>query len=132
VIGGEVLPARDAHALRSGVDELYIFLATDARRLVVNDETERPDLPKGSVEILPPEDDERGSGFIYSRSGGTVKVYKLGPVSGALVGLGLLLLTIFGVLFLGGALLLILPVAALLTAGAVVSGILQNPFKRLR
>lgn len=93
----------------------------------------RPDLPKGEVEILPPEEGAaRSGGFIYRNSNGAVRVYKLGPVGAALAGLTLLLFLMLGFLFLGGALLLLLPVAAVLTLGAVFSGLIGNPFKRLR
>lgn len=93
----------------------------------------RPDLPRGEVEILPPEEETaRSGGFIYTNSSGAVHVYKLGPVGAALAGLAVLLFLILGFLFLGGALLLLLPVAAVLTLGAVFSGLIGNPFKRLR
>ena len=37
-----------------------------------------------------------------------------------------------GFLFIGGVMLMLLPIAGLLTMGAVLSGFLANPFKRLR
>jgi hypothetical protein len=90
--------------------------------------------PKGEVEILPPEDRSGpwGGAIYTSRGLGKVKVVRLGPVGSALLGLGLLAMMTLGFLFLGGALLLLLPIAGLLALGAVVSGLIANPFKRLR
>jgi hypothetical protein len=98
-----------------------------------NDHSQRPDLPKGEVEIIPPgEERPRSGGFIYTNSNGSVRVVKLGPVGASLAGLGVLALLMLCFLFLGGALLLFLPIAGLLTLGAVVSGLIGNPFKKLR
>ena len=96
--------------------------------------SERPETPRGEVEILPPEDRASpwGDAVYTTRRFGAVKIVRLGPVGGALMGLGFLLLMTFGFLFLGGVMLLLLPIAGLLTLGAVLSGVLANPFRRLR
>jgi len=96
--------------------------------------SERPETPRGEVEILPPEDRASpwGDAVYTTKRFGTVKIVRLGPVGGALLGLGLLLMMTFGFLFLGGVMLLLLPIAGVLTLGAVLSGVLANPFRRLR
>ncbi len=96
--------------------------------------SEKPETPRGEVEILPPEDRTGpwGGAVYTTKRFGTVKVVRLGPVGGALLGFGLLAMVSLGFLFLSGALLLLLPIAGLLTFGAVLSGLLANPFKRLR
>ena len=95
---------------------------------------ERPETPRGDVEILPPEDRKGAWGdSVYStRHFGTVKIVRLGPVGTALLGLGLMGMMTLGFLFLGGLMLLLLPIVGVLTLGAVLSGVLANPFKRLR
>jgi len=97
--------------------------------------SEKPETPRGEVEILPPEKREGPwSDAVYTtRRFGTVKVVRLGPVGGALLGFGFLGLIALGFLFLSGLMLLLLPIAGLLTMGAVLSGLFGiNPFKRLR
>ena len=96
--------------------------------------SEKPETPRGEVEILPPEDRSGpwGDAVYTARRFGTVKVVRLGPVGSALLGFGLLGMVTFGFLFLGGVMLLLLPIAGVLTLGAVLSGVLANPFKRLR
>jgi hypothetical protein len=96
--------------------------------------SEKPETPRGEVEILPPEDRTGpwGGAVYTTKRFGAVKVVRLGPVGGALLGFGLLVMVSLGFLFLSGALLLLLPIAGLLTFGAVLSGLLANPFKRLR
>jgi hypothetical protein len=104
-------------------------------RIAVRDRnSEKPETPRGEVEILPPEkrDGPWGGGVYTTRQFGTVKVVRLGPVGGALLGFGFLGLMILGFLFLSGLMLLLLPIAGLLTLGAVFSGLLGNPFRRLR
>jgi len=100
---------------------------------VSDKDIDRPETPKGHVEILPPENEHAPSGgFAYSHGYGTIKIVKLGPVGSALLALAIGLMLIFGFLFLSGALLLLLPVLALLSLGAILSGAINNPFKRLR
>jgi hypothetical protein len=96
--------------------------------------SERPETPKGEVEILPPEDRSGpwGDAVYTTKRFGTVKIVRLGPVGGALLGLGLLGMMTLGFLFLSGVMLLLLPIAGVLTLGAVLSGVLSNPFRRLR
>ncbi len=96
--------------------------------------SEKPETPRGEVEILPPEDRSGpwGDAVYRTRSFGTVKVVRLGPVGAALLGFGLLGVVTFGFLFLGGLMLLLLPIAGFLTFGAMLSGLLANPFRRLR
>ncbi len=91
------------------------------------------ETPKGPIEILPPEDDRSSSGrVVYSSGFGTVKIVKLGPFASFAVFIAICLMLALGFLFLGGALLFILPIVGLLAAGAALSGLLGNPFKRLR
>ena len=96
--------------------------------------SQKPETPRGEVEILPPEDRSGpwGGGVYTTRQFGTVKVVRLGPVGGALLGLGFFGLLALGLLFLSGMMLLFLPLAGLLTLGAVLSGLIANPFRRLR
>ena len=96
--------------------------------------SDKAETPRGEVEILPPEDRNGpwGDAVYTTKRFGTVKIVRVGPVGGALLGLGFLLMMTFGFLFLGGLMLLLLPIASVLTLGAVLSGVLANPFKRLR
>ena len=96
--------------------------------------SERPERPRGEVEILPPENRSGpwGDAVYRTRSFGTVKIVRLGPVGGALLGFGFLGLITLGFLFLSGLMLLLLLIAGFLTFGAILSGVLANPFKRLR
>jgi len=91
------------------------------------------ETPKGPIEILPPEDEHSSSGrFAYSSSFGTVKIVKLGPFASFALFMAICGILGLGFLFLSGALLFILPIAGLLAAGAALSGLFGNPFKRLR
>ncbi|ARN81400.1 hypothetical protein [Methylocystis bryophila] len=94
----------------------------------------KPETPRGEVEILPPEGNSGpwGDAVYTTKRFGTVKIVRLGPVGSALLGLGLLGMVTFGFLFLGGLMLLLLPIAGVLTFGAMLSGLLGNPFRRLR
>ena len=96
--------------------------------------SQKPETPRGKVEILPPEDRSSpwGDAAYSTRQFGTVKVVRLGPVGATLLGFGFLGLLTLGFLFIGGVMLMLLPIAGLLTMGAVLSGLLANPFKRLR
>ena len=96
--------------------------------------SERPERPRGEVEILPPDNRNGpwGDAVYSTKRFGTVKIVRLGPVGSALLGLGLLSMMTFGFLFLSGVMLLLLPIAGVLTLGAVLSGVIANPFKRLR
>jgi len=104
-------------------------------RIAVGDQnSERPKRPRGEVEILPPENRKGpwGDAVYSTKRFGTVKIVRVGPVGGALLGLGFFGLITLGFLFLSGVMLLLLPIAGVLTLGAVLSGVLANPFKRLR
>lgn len=96
--------------------------------------SQKPETPRGKIEILPPEDRASpwGDAVYSTRHFGTVKVVRLGPVGATLLGLGLLGFMTLGFLFIGGVMLALLPIAGLLTMGAVLSGFLGNPFRRLR
>ncbi|MFY9655932.1 MAG: hypothetical protein WAK01_04980 [Methylocystis sp.] len=96
--------------------------------------SQKPETPRGKVEILPPEDRSSpwGDAVYSTRQFGTVRVVRLGPVGGTLLGLGFLGFMTLGFLFIGGVMLVLLPIAGLLTMGAVLSGLLVNPFRRLR
>ncbi len=96
---------------------------------------ERPfETPKGPIEILPPREDERpiSSGFVYSSGFGRVKIVKLGPLASLALFVAICAAMTLGFVFLSGALLFILPIAGLLAAGAALSGLFSNQFKRLR
>jgi hypothetical protein len=92
------------------------------------------EAPKGQIEILPPEEDDRpiGGGFEYSSGFGRVKIVRLGPLSSLAVFAAICLAMALGLVFIGGALLFILPIAGLLAAGAALYGLFGNQFKRLR
>jgi len=100
---------------------------------MTEDNSNRVEAPKGRVDILPPEDDQSPAGRIsYSTGYGTIKIVKLGPFASALLALAIGLVLVFGLIFLSGALLFLLPILALLAGGAALSGFLSNPFRRLR
>jgi hypothetical protein len=89
--------------------------------------------PKGPVEIFPPDAEDESPSRIWIASGSRrIKVVKLGPVTGALAALAVIAILLSGFAFMTGALLILIPVGALLAAGAWLSGLLGNPFKRLR
>ena len=100
---------------------------------MTKDNLDRVETPRGRVEILPPEDDQPSSGrFSYSTGYGTIKIVKLGPFASVLLALAVGVVLLCGFIFLSGALLFLLPVVGLLAAGAALSGLLGNPFRRLR
>jgi hypothetical protein len=100
---------------------------------MTEDNSNRAETPRGRVEILPPEDDQSPQGRIsYSTGYGTIKIVKLGPFASVLLALAVGLVLVFGLIFLSGALLFLLPILGLLAAGAALSGFLSNPFRRLR
>ena len=100
---------------------------------MTNDNPDRVETPRGRVEILPPEDDQPSSErFSYSTGYGTIKIVKLGPFASVLLALAVGVVLLCGFIFLSGALLFLLPVVGLLAAGAALSGLLGNPFRRLR
>ena len=99
---------------------------------MTKDNPDRVETPRGRVEILPPEDDQSSSGRIYSTGYGTIKIVKLGPFASVLLALTVGVVLLCGFIFLSGALLFLLPVVGLLAAGAALSGLLGNPFRRLR
>jgi hypothetical protein len=89
---------------------------------------------KGEIEILPPEEQDRpvDGGFSYSSGFGRVKIIKLGPFASLALFAAISLALALGLVFIGGALLFILPIAGLLAAGAAVYSLFGNQFKRLR
>ena len=99
---------------------------------MTNDNPDRVETPRGRVEILPPEDDQSSSGRIHSTGYGTIKIVKLGPFASVLLAMAVGVVLLCGFIFLSGALLFLLPVVGLLAAGAALSGLLGNPFRRLR
>ena len=100
---------------------------------MTEDNSNRVETPKGRVDILPPEDDQTPAGRIsYSTGYGTIKIVKLGPFASVLLALAVGFALLFGLVFLSGALLFLLPILGLLAAGAALSGFLSNPFRRLR
>jgi len=100
---------------------------------MTKDNPDRVETPRGRVEILPPEDDQPPSGrFSYSTGYGTIKIVKLGPFASVLLALTVGVVLLCGFIFLSGALLFLLPIVGLLAAGAALSGLLGNPFRRLR
>ena len=100
---------------------------------MTKDNLDRGETPRGRVEILPPEDDQPSSGrFSYSTGYGTIKIVKLGPFASVLLAMAVGVVLLCGFIFLSGALLFLLPVVGLLAAGAALSGLLGNPFRRLR
>ncbi len=89
--------------------------------------------PRGRIDILPPGDEEEDASRIFIATGShRVKIVKLGPFGTLMMMAAVALLMLLGFMFFTSALLIILPVAALLAAGAYVSGLIGNPFKRLR
>lgn len=100
---------------------------------MTKDNLDRVETPRGRIEILPPEDDQPSSGrFSYSTGYGTIKIVKLGPFASVLLAMAVGVVLLCGFIFLSGALLFLLPVVGLLAAGAALSGLLGNPFRRLR
>ena len=100
---------------------------------MTEDNPDQVETPRGRVEILPPEDEQSSSGrFSYSTGYGTIKIVKLGPFASVLLALAVGVALLCGFIFLSGALLFLLPVVGLLAAGAALSGLLGNPFRRLR
>lgn len=99
-----------------------------------------PETPRGQVEIIPPGEERRQERFddvgsssrIWISNGGTVKIVKLGPVTGTLLLLAVLAVLALSFFFLSGLLLVLIPVAALVGVGAYLSGLLGDPFRRLR
>ena len=82
----------------------------------------RKDLYKGEVEILPPEDEQPAFGRVFYSSGrGTVRVFKLGPFSGAALALATALMMAFGFLFLSGMLMLLVPLVLFGGVGAYLA-----------
>ena len=69
------------------------------------------EAPKGRVDILPPEDDQSPAGRIsYSTGSGTIKIVRLGPFASVFLALAIGLVLVFGLIFLSGALLFLLPI----------------------
>ncbi len=100
---------------------------------MTEDNPDQVETPRGRVEILPPEDEQSSSGrFSHSTGYGTIKIVKLGPFASVLLALAVGVALLCGFVFLSGALLFLLPVVGLLAAGAALSGLLGNPFRRLR
>jgi hypothetical protein len=91
---------------------------------------------KREIEIIPPgeePEDVATSRIWISSGGGEVKFVRLGPFGSLMLGLGVLSLLGLGLFFLSGLFLLLVPVVALLGAGAWVANRLGiGPFKRLR
>ncbi len=89
----------------------------------MTDEGRNPvERPRGHVEILPPEDETPSSRRVFYSSGfGTIKVVKLGPLASAAMALGVLVVLLLGFFFLGGALLLLIPISLFLAALAFLS-----------
>lgn len=92
---------------------------------------------KREIEIIPPdevEDVSSSSSRIWiSTGGGEVKFVKLGPFGTLVAGLATLALLGLGFFFLSGLFLILLPVAAVLGAGAWLSGLIGGGSdKRLR
>jgi hypothetical protein len=92
------------------------------------------ETPKGPIEILPPEHEDRpvSGGFAYSSGFGRVKIVKLGPLTSLALFIAISMILALGFIFLSGALLFILPIAGLLAAGAAASALFGNRFNRLR
>ena len=88
------------------------------------------------IEIIPPGEDPIGgpaSRLWVSHGQGQVRIVKLGPFGGFMVGLGLLSLFGLGFFFLTSMFLILTPIVAVLGAGAYLSGLFgAGPFKRLR
>lgn len=92
---------------------------------------------KREIEIIPPgeepEDFNSSSSRVWiSTGGGEVKMVRLGPFGGLMVGLGVLLFLGLGLFFLSGLFLILLPVTAVLGLGAYFSGLLGGSFRRLK
>jgi hypothetical protein len=91
---------------------------------------------KRDIEIIPPgeePEDVAASRIWISTGQGEVKFIRLGPFGSLMVGVGILLLLGLGLFFLSGLFLLLVPVVALLGAGAWVANRLGvGPFRRLR
>ncbi|MCX7898868.1 MAG: hypothetical protein N2444_02045 [Methylocystis sp.] len=98
------------------------------------------DDDKREIEIFPPEEKFGGDGpfgrsgaRIWVSKGGEIRFFKLGPLQGFMLGAGLLLFLGLSLFFLSGFLLIMAPLAALLSVGAWVANRLGlGPFKRLR
>ena len=76
--------------------------------------SEKPETPRGEVEILPPESEEQYLGrVIYSSGRRGVKIVKLGPLSSAFLALAIGLTLMLGFLFLGGLLAILIPFLAI-------------------
>jgi len=91
---------------------------------------------KREIEIIPPGDEPEDfatSRIWISSGGGEVKFVKLGPFQSMMLGLGLLALVGLGLFFLSSLFLVLVPVVAVLGAGAWVANKLGlGPFRRLR
>ena len=85
--------------------------------------SQKPDKSnRGEVEILPPENEEPSYGRVfYSAGRGTVKIVKLGPFGSALLALALGLALMLGFLFLGGMLMILIPLLAIGGVGAYLA-----------
>ncbi len=89
--------------------------------------------PRGRIDILPPGEEEQDASRIYIATGShRIKIVKLGPIGSLMMMAAVTLVMLLGFMFFASAFLIILPVAALLAAGAYVSGLIGNPFRRLR
>jgi hypothetical protein len=98
-------------------------------RNIQPDEDER----SGRMEIIPPDAPPRDQSRIWIASGSHhVKIVKLGPFGSLLMALAIGLILLLGLAFFASAFLILVPLAALLAAGAYLSGKFGNPFKRLR
>ena len=91
----------------------------------------RIEIKKGNGEILPPLDEEPMAGRVFYSSGhGTVKIVKLGPFGAIMLMLAIGLILAFGFLFLGGVLMLLIPLLLVGGAAAYLAGRL-GAFNRL-
>jgi len=90
----------------------------------------RPEQPRAEPEIIPPDDSRRGPArrkveFPEMADLPRIYVARLGPVGGVVLLLALVILAVFGLLAFLGALLLWLPIVALIVIAAAVVGILR-------
>jgi len=89
---------------------------------VSEDRESRIDIKRSDGEVLPPVGEESVSGRMFWSTGrGTVKVVRLGPLGALGVMLSIGLLLALGFMFLGGLLMLLLPLALIGGAGAYLA-----------